>query len=379
MLEDITELPMFKNILDQAKALTVFIYSHHKTLTLMRNFTKKRDIVRQGVTKSASTFLTLQILMKKKTEIQNMFSSMELVEFEFSKVHGKFVYEIVQETGFWENVALCLKVFSPLIKVLRMVDIDKKPSMGFVFGEIMNARKAIRDVLGDCEKDYELIMDIISSKMKGKLDSCLHLTAYLLNPYYHYKDPNIQHDGEVMEAVLEFFDTIFHGDLEMQHQIINVELPKYKNKEGVFGRKLAAKACEVNDDDFDPANWWGTFGGSTPELRKIAMRVLSLTTSSSGCDRNRHTLKRAHMKKVNELTTTQMNNYIFVQFNLNLKLKYKKNKEKNMEVLLANDAKEAQEWLVDDDDDDDDEVELEMLWEADEVDYESDGHLQVPH
>ncbi|GKC88309.1 zinc finger, BED-type containing protein, partial [Tanacetum coccineum] len=33
-------------------------------------------------------------------------------------------------------------------------------------------------------------------------------------------------------------------------------------------------------------NWWAAYGGSTPHLRVIATRILSLTTSSSGCERN---------------------------------------------------------------------------------------------
>ncbi|GJZ75180.1 ribonuclease H-like domain-containing protein [Tanacetum coccineum] len=44
MLEAIGGLPRYKKTLDQAKTLTVFIYAHHKTLALMRQFTKRRDI-----------------------------------------------------------------------------------------------------------------------------------------------------------------------------------------------------------------------------------------------------------------------------------------------------------------------------------------------
>nr|KAJ0222871.1 hypothetical protein LSAT_V11C200096940 [Lactuca sativa] len=37
-------LPRFKKVLDQAKKLTIFIYFHQKTLAMMRNYTKKREI-----------------------------------------------------------------------------------------------------------------------------------------------------------------------------------------------------------------------------------------------------------------------------------------------------------------------------------------------
>jgi hypothetical protein len=41
MLEAIGKMKKFKTILDSAKYLTIFIYAHHKTLSLMRKFTKK--------------------------------------------------------------------------------------------------------------------------------------------------------------------------------------------------------------------------------------------------------------------------------------------------------------------------------------------------
>ncbi|CAI9284358.1 unnamed protein product [Lactuca saligna] len=66
MLEGIGALPRFKKILDQAKKLTIFIYAHHKTLAMMRSYTNKREIIRSGVTRFASAFLTLQSLAEKK-------------------------------------------------------------------------------------------------------------------------------------------------------------------------------------------------------------------------------------------------------------------------------------------------------------------------
>ncbi|XP_047335715.1 uncharacterized protein LOC124939272 [Impatiens glandulifera] len=77
ILEGIAKLPRFKKILDQAKDLTIFIYAHHKTLAMMRSYTKKRDIVRPGVTRFASSFLTLQSLVEKKVQLKAIFSSTE--------------------------------------------------------------------------------------------------------------------------------------------------------------------------------------------------------------------------------------------------------------------------------------------------------------
>uniref|UniRef100_A0A0A9DCK4 DUF659 domain-containing protein n=1 Tax=Arundo donax TaxID=35708 RepID=A0A0A9DCK4_ARUDO len=72
MLKGIGKMKKFKNTLDQAKALTIFIYAHHKTLSLMRKFKKKGDIIRPGVTRFASSFLTLQSLYEKKDQLRTM-------------------------------------------------------------------------------------------------------------------------------------------------------------------------------------------------------------------------------------------------------------------------------------------------------------------
>ncbi|GJN36551.1 hypothetical protein PR202_gb25424 [Eleusine coracana subsp. coracana] len=77
MLEGIGKMKKFKTIVDQAKALTIFIYSHHRTLALMRKYAKKRDIIRPGVTRFASNFLTLQSLYEKKDQLRMMSQTVE--------------------------------------------------------------------------------------------------------------------------------------------------------------------------------------------------------------------------------------------------------------------------------------------------------------
>ena len=62
MIGGISKHSNFKGVIDKAKAFTIFIYVHHKTLALMRKFTKK-EIVHPGVTRFATSFLTLKSLL----------------------------------------------------------------------------------------------------------------------------------------------------------------------------------------------------------------------------------------------------------------------------------------------------------------------------
>ncbi|KAK2655644.1 hypothetical protein Ddye_008696 [Dipteronia dyeriana] len=86
----------------------------------------------------------------------------------------------------------------------------------------------------------------------------------------------------------------------------------------------------------------------------MAQRILALTTSSSGCERNWSTFEVIHTKKRNRLDVDRLNNLVYVQFNSKLIHKYTRlmNKEVNIDVLLASDgdASNAQGWIVDDGD-----------------------------
>lgn len=128
--------------------------------------------------------------------------------------------------------------------------------MGFVYGELIKAKDEIKASLNNIAKNYQPIIDIIDAKMKDRLDSSLHLMTYFLNPFYHYRDPLLHLDEKVATGIIDCVDVLFPGNLDMQITLMNVELPKYKNKESLFGREVAIVVCtkETNIEKFDPGN-----------------------------------------------------------------------------------------------------------------------------
>ena len=184
-----------------------------------------------------------------------MFTSMEQEECKWLKtVKGKAAYSTVLNIDFWNGVTMCLKVFAPLEKVLRLVDGDIKPSMGFLYGELIKAKEEIKVALKNSENTYRPILDIVDSKAKDRLDTPLHMTAYLLNPFYCYKDPQIAKEGALLDAVCSCLERLFPDDIEKQTRILMTDLAKYTGKEGAFGKLTAQKACENNNSTYDPGN-----------------------------------------------------------------------------------------------------------------------------
>ncbi|CAM8979614.1 unnamed protein product [Rhodiola kirilowii] len=60
------------------------------------------------------------------------------------------------------------------------------------------------------------------------------------------------------------------------------------------------------------------YGDYTPELKKFAIRVLSLTCSSSGCEHNWSAFEMVHTKKRNRLHQQKMNYLVYVMTNMRL-------------------------------------------------------------
>ncbi|XP_035820145.1 uncharacterized protein [Zea mays] len=252
MLQGIGNMPRFKKVIDQAKAFTIFVYGHTRTLECMRYFTEGKEIVRPGVTRFASNYLTLDNIQEKKDQLRKMVvhSRWDSLKDVKSK-KGKNATTTILNPTFWKDVKLTLAVFAPLFKVLRLVDGDVKPSMGFVYGEILKAKRHVKEALGNVENRFKDVVAVIDKKMAGRLDSPLHLTAYLLNPHYSYADPSIFDVPKITEGFINCVETFYYHDDEMQEQAANIELQKFQNREGPFSKKLART---FENFDYNPGN-----------------------------------------------------------------------------------------------------------------------------
>ncbi|AQK94388.1 hAT transposon superfamily protein [Zea mays] len=350
MLQGIGNMPRFKKVIDQAKAFTIFVYGHTRTLECMRYFTEGKEIVRPGVTRFASNYLTLDTIQEKKDQLRNMVvhSRWDSLKDVKSK-KGKNATTTILNPTFWKDVKLTLAVFAPLFKVLRLVDGDVKPSMGFVYGEILKAKRHVKEALGNVENRFKDVVAVIDKKMAGRLDSPLHLATYFLNPHYSYADPSFFDVPKITEGFINCVETFYYHDDEMQEQASNIELQKFQNREGPFSKKLART---FENFDYNPASWWRLYGTETPALQKMATKILSLTASSSGCERNWSGFDGVHTKKRNRLTTDHLNKLVYIQFNNRLINNRANIKSKKItDVLLSSGTTEAQGFLQENGDD----------------------------
>eukprot|EP00253_Pinus_taeda_P002444 PITA_02444 len=150
MLEDIGKIPFVKDIVDSSKSITKFIYNHTSVLSLMREFTKNKELVRPAITRFATSFISLQSLLNSMWDVKRMFLSEEWRALTMSrKPEGEAICRLVSyQEDFWVGVQEVCAITEPFVKVLRLVD-GEKPAMGYLYEAMDRAKEAIRAYYDD--------------------------------------------------------------------------------------------------------------------------------------------------------------------------------------------------------------------------------------
>ncbi|RDX60943.1 hypothetical protein CR513_60875, partial [Mucuna pruriens] len=78
------------------------------------------------------------------------------------------------------------------------------------------------------------------------------------------------------------------------------------------------------------------------------MRILSLTCSATGCERNWSTFDQVHTKRRNRLEQQRLNALVFVKYNLQLEMRQKSREDKGdtYDLICLFDIKSNDEWIT---------------------------------
>ncbi|XP_021650225.2 uncharacterized protein LOC110642453 [Hevea brasiliensis] len=163
MLEDIGKIPNIHNTIKRAVTLNRYIYIRPSVVNMLQRFTGERELIRPAVTRFATAFLTLQRIHKHKANLRKMFTSKEWTNRKWAKeLSGKKACSIVMMPTFWTKIIYFLKIFGPLVRVLKLVDGEKMPAMGYIYEAMDKAKEAITKSFGDNEEKYRTIFEIIN-------------------------------------------------------------------------------------------------------------------------------------------------------------------------------------------------------------------------
>ncbi|XP_038995722.1 uncharacterized protein LOC120120036 [Hibiscus syriacus] len=312
LLKDFSSMPHVADLASKASNITIFVYNHMVFLYWMRKREGWKEIERPGVTRFATIFITLKNIFDHKHDLQALVVDKHFTSHKLSKTTaGKIVSDIVLDQNFWNDCLSIAKLVAPISRLLRIVDGDEKPSLGYVYEGMQRAKNAIKEMFRNRRALYKPYTDIIKARWDKHLKLNLHAAAYFLNPAFFY-DEKFCSKNRVMSAAISLLEKrAFCNDLTKG----NSETNMYRERQGSFGRESALTVTKT----IRPNQWCALFEGSAPILQKLAIRLLSQTSSSSGCERNWSVFERIHTKRRNRLEHQRLNDLVYVTYNLRLK------------------------------------------------------------
>ena len=178
ILEDIGRKKYVAVIVGKARQVTSFIYNHNWVIALMKKFTNGRELLRPGATRFATNFIALESLYTHRGALSEMISSRAWIDSRFGKLTSGPAIEmcsIIRDNRYWIKVLDVIKTMSPLIKVLRLVESDDRPTMRFIYEAMVRAKLAIQS---ECNY-YKEYWSIIDRRWNQQLHHDLHAAGNL--------------------------------------------------------------------------------------------------------------------------------------------------------------------------------------------------------
>lgn len=314
MLEDFVKIKCVRECMEKGQKITKFLYNQIGLINLMKKeFTGGQELLRPAITRYASSFATLQNLMDHRSGLKRMFLSERWRSSGLSKSEdGKEVEKIVLSASFWKKVHHVQKSVDPLVLLLQKLGSDEKFSMASVYNDMYRAKLAIKSIHGDDLCKYGPFWNVMDSHWNSLFHHPLYTAAYFLNPSLRYRSDFVALP-EVMRGVNECIVRL--EPVNERRISASLQISDFNSAKADFGTELAVGTRT----EIDPAAWWQQHGINCLELQRIAIRILSQTCSSIGCEHNWSIYDQIHRQSCSRLAQKRLNDVMYVHYNLRLR------------------------------------------------------------
>ncbi|XP_025633583.1 uncharacterized protein [Arachis hypogaea] len=290
ILKDISSMPHISSLATRASKITVFVYNHTVFLSWLRQKTYWREIVRPGATRFATIFLTLMSIFKHKLELQQLVVDTHFTGHKLGRsANGRAVSAIILDNKFWDDCFTVCQIVSPLIKLLRLVDADDKPSLGIVYEGMLRSENGIKEMFKHRKTEYQPYIEIINSRWDKHLKKNLHAAAYFLNPDCFFSE-NYRESPDVMRVLLDLV-TLYCKVNNIDPVEAMKEIHLYRDRKESFDRPEAVPAAKKlqpdnNIYDIDADLDQGGGGGSTSTFYATPLAFSGLSSGNEGDEIN---------------------------------------------------------------------------------------------
>ncbi|XP_051120054.1 uncharacterized protein LOC127243876 [Andrographis paniculata] len=277
MLEKFCKINFIEKTLEKVKTVARFVLAHPETL--------KFDLVEHPNIQSTVIvpFLIIDKIVSEKETMMEMCFPSDLT----SSVEGKEVSELLASESFWTDVSIVRAGTIPLIRIVLWMNSMTKEQFGYIYEMMDLAKEAIQAGFKRRGNQYLQFWKVIDEVWDGFLHTPLHSAAYFLNPQLYYSG-NAYIDTEVD---LDMLSCVVRSTKDHRIQDkITLQMEEYIICWDVFGSGWSVAV----ESDISIVQWWHEYGVKSPELQRLAIRILNqMCDGASKFHLNRSLAERA--------------------------------------------------------------------------------------
>ena len=153
----------------------------------------------------------------------------------------KVVVFIFLDNRFYNNCLIVVNLMPRLMRLLRIVDCDERPSIGYAYEGIYKVHLGIKKLFNHNKRLYKPYTEIIKQRWDQQLKKNIHSVAYWLNSCFQYDQENFCNKPTIIGGVIDVINQKF---LKRKLDTMN-EMKLFHDRLKSFGKDLAYSSCEV--------------------------------------------------------------------------------------------------------------------------------------
>ncbi|GBC39217.2 zinc finger BED domain-containing protein 1-like [Rhizophagus irregularis DAOM 181602=DAOM 197198] len=281
LIGDVLKINEIKPIVENSKMIVNYFKSHVQAAAKLKriqgeNYNKEIALVLPVLTRWGSHLSCFQSLQKSKTALEQT-----LMDPDICKKINNTVRNFVLSENFWDMLDTIIKFLEPIVIALK-------------FEISCNFSNNIQQLV---QKRWDYTYHPVM------------MAAYMLDPCFLEESKNTDIEATRYREFTEFTSKRFGQE---ESVIMFTELVKFRQKNSPYDNKT----IWLSSTNLSPSVWWQSWPNSS--LQQLAIKILSILTSSAAAERNFSTFGFINNKICNRLQNERVKKLVYIYGNLQL-------------------------------------------------------------
>ncbi|KAL0249283.1 hypothetical protein GEMRC1_004516 [Eukaryota sp. GEM-RC1] len=315
-LEDLDDLDIIADVNEITGKIVSFIKNQEQVNAIFLRLSDGCELLKPTMTRFATNFIQLGRLLKVKQAVRMLLINGDYERWKNrqktrkKKDHIALFESFITDGRFWDQAKEIHDFCLPFVELLNEVNSDT-PVMGSMFRRFTETYKKIFSTELQFLEQYRITIAELFLDRWNIVKNHLHFSAHLLDPKNQDFDPLNEDMQSLRNSVVTTLKKLLSPE---DAKAAFKQLCHYRTKKGSFADPLVWEAAVTMEGN----EWWDVFGGDTPQLTKVAIKVLSCVVTAAASERCWSVYSYIINRRRNRMTPERQNDLVYVFMNLQL-------------------------------------------------------------